>query len=814
MSVRLPQWIVNLFQASHERLIPYRGHISRDTVINHGNRIMGVCELHGLPFELASPALRNARALRLNTLLRTIADPSVEICFHLVHHRGASDPPQPRSTNPFVRKLMADYEATALQNMFTNRWFASIIIDPSYSAKKHIKDFLPFFRKGEQIGMSAEHGQVRHLEEIMHTITATLSDHKPQRLSTQDIPCADMEGETLPFTEIGTALRMIRTGRNVPVPHTWGSLGAAVYDEQVDVHPLMFDIGEGNDRYGAILAFLNYPAKPRVGMLNALMAAPYPFVISHSFKFQSLGALAAAYTIIVRQLKNSGSFASKLITGAENAIGEIEAMETAPGRHYFQLAVYAPSPVDLERYVADAKTKLSQSGGAVAKRERNVWFDGALETQYYAQLPGSTMLKPAPADISALDIASMVSLDDYPAGEKRGYWGASPIRLRTRAGTAWDLSTHDDDVGHFLGIGPNGTGKTVWGGVYMSAMEPVMGPHGIRLVIDKDDSNRLWIQASGGYHQRIRRNEPSGLAPLKAFKNTPATQAMLHGLYNFLIERDGRGPITNDEDTRLMRGISLQLQMPVDKRSMWGVRELLGYADRVNGAGARFERWCRGRSMGWLLDNEEQTINIGPGLHGVDFGDLLPKEGQIDDGTAEIAASVIAYNLKQFVDGRKIFCLFDECRFYIRVLGKLIEDFTLTGRKKELICGLLFQQPEHATESDIGSSLIAQMRRKYIFPSSGYVPANLAKLGLTKPAIRQVMGDMTIGNARRFLVWDEAPVIVDFDLTGMEQLDILSSRPQNVILFDRLVSDMPDEDRTAVIEEFHRGISAMKELAA
>ena len=87
-----------------------------------------------------------------------------------------------------------------------------------------------------------------------------------------------------------------------------------------------------------------------------------------------------------------------------------------------------------------------------------------------------------------------------------------------------------------------------------------MGNDGIRLVIDKDASNKLLIEACGGVHRSIRRNEASGLAPLVALQDSPRSLAFLHGLYAFLIQFDGRRPLTSEEDARLARGIARQLK--------------------------------------------------------------------------------------------------------------------------------------------------------------------------------------------------------------------------------------------------------------
>ena len=119
------------------------------------------------------------------------------------------------------------------------------------------------------------------------------------------------------------------------------------------------------------------------------------------------------------------------------------------------------------------------------------------------------------------------------------------------------------------------------------------------------------------------------------------------------------------------------------------------------------------------------------------------------------------------MDG-SIAAFFDECRFYMEPLKLMIDNFTLTGRKKELMCWLVAQQPEHFTDSPIGMSLVAQCRTKVIFPDANYDDDNLRKLKLSEPAIRQIKTDMTMGKGRRFLLWrNEEPVICEYDLTGL-----------------------------------------------
>jgi type IV secretion system protein VirB4 len=806
--MRIPEWLLRQMEADPKRFIPYAGHVTPETVLLCDNSALAVVHLHGLPFELVAMAARTARRDRINTLLRSLADADRTICLHMVRHLGASEPPQPVGGTPFVQGLMSAYNKAVFADgkVYRNDWFISIVIrQPPTSASRvrRLLDWLPF--RGPQ-ALSLSETTRQAVEDVVQIIMSTLVDYQPKRLGLAEV-ATEAEGVTLPVTEIGTALHLIRTAHLQSIPHTTGSLAAAIYTSPVVVNQRWFDLNlPGLTRYGAMLGFNNYPARPRIGMFNKFLSAPYPCVMSHSFRFRSTGAAVSAMRLIKQQMENSGDAAEDLSDGLKQAMNATASMRTASGLHVFGLAVYADNVVKLDQNVADASQRLSQFGAAAPTRELNVWYNGALESAYYLQLPGCSTFKPRPGTISTLDLADMASLDNFPTGAAKGYWGPSPIRFLTNGLTTYDLITHDEDVGHTGVYGRIGGGKTVLLGIVVAALEPVMGPDGIRLVIDKDQGNKLQVEACGGTYRTLLRNQPSGLAPLVAFVDSPRTRSFFHRLFTWLIQRDGRGSLTQDEDMRLMRGIARQLQMPPHLRSLDGVREFLGYADRENGAGARFERYCAGGSMGWLLDNREHSITVGAGLYGFDFTDLIPMEGQEDDGACSVAASVITHQLAGLMDGRKIACFCDESRFYMEPLKQMIEDYSLTGRKKELMLWLLAQQPEHHTDTAMGMSLVQQMRTKFIFPDASLDADTLQnKLKVSAAAVRMLKTEMTLGNARRFLLWrPNAPAICEFDLGALEQLSILSGRPGTIRLMDRVKTEIGGPPEAVMTEFYHR----------
>lgn len=799
----MPKWITRQIESKPEKYIPYAGHVEPDIGMTMDNSIFGMIHLHGLPFELLSRTTRNARMERINTLLRSLADTDLSLCINLVRHRGASAAPQPISKNEFVRGLMYGINATTVEGKsYRNDWFITAIVHPAASTVRAWGKWWPW-AKPQPLVMGRS--QRQRLQDVIQMIMSTLSEYEPTRLGIKEIP-TDIEGETLPITEIGTALHLIRTAILEPIPHTTGPLGSAIYTDPVTCGTRHFNLNKsGMKRVGAMVGLKNYPAKPRVGMFNALLSAPYPLVMSHSFRFRSQGATVTAMSLIQDQMESAGDKATDLSDGLTQAMNSVTSMKTASGMHHAGLAVYADNTLDLDTNVADASKRLMQFGGAVPIREMNVWYNGALESAYYLQLPGSPIFQPRPGDISTLDLACMASLDNYPLGHAEGYWGPSTLRLLTNGLTIYDLIQHVEDVGHTWLVGRTGSGKTALLGAIIAALDAVMGADGIRLVIDKDEGNRLLIEQCGGTYNCMRRNQESGLAPLVAFPNTPASRAFFHGLYTWLILRDGRRTLTGLEDTRLMRGIARQLRMPPAKRSMWGVREFLGYSDPENGAGARFEKWCAGGSMGWLLDNRQHVITLGAGLYGFDFTDLIPQEGVTDDGACSVAAAVITHQLAGLMDGRRIAAFFDESKFYMIPLKRMIDDYTITGRKKEVMCWLIAQQPDHFTSSDMGMSLIAQCRTKIIFPDANSDDDGLRKAKISEPAIAQLKGDMTLGNARRFLLWrPEAPAICEWDLTGLPQLSILSSKSKRINLMKKIEKENVGDTQEEILKKFYQ----------
>ena len=309
---------------------------------------------------------------------------------------------------------MDDYERVALEDLHSNLWIISVVVHPDRRAGSTLLTWLPG-AKTRPLG--ATERQLRCLEEaVVYLIESTLAEYQPRRLGTTEL-ATDVDGVTLPVTEMGWALHLIRTAIDQQIPHTFGPLSAAIYTEPVVFGPLAFNLNKpGFPRVGAMIGFSSLPRETPRGHvqpppLRPLLPGDDAYLPVQVVRRGRLRHAADPAADGERRYA-----ATDLMAGLNEAANQTASLKTATGRHLF----------------------------------------------YYAQLPGTPLFRPRPGDISTLDLADMASLDNFPTGQASGYWGRSFIRFKTNGLTAFDFISHDEDVGHTISVGPNGRGKTVY----------------------------------------------------------------------------------------------------------------------------------------------------------------------------------------------------------------------------------------------------------------------------------------------------------------------------------------------------------------
>lgn len=773
-------------ERSGEIYLPYVGHVSENAVLLRDGSVMAMGHVNGIAFELEDPDLRNARCRAFNTLFRNIADDNISVYTHMVRHSDVPLPPPRHFRSDFATRLGNAFESRVLAgNLFRNDHFFSLIVTPRNALGKMGSKLARWRKRPSDSGIAAG---LHVLEDLWHVVAGALEPYGMRRLGIREKNEAN-------FTEIGEALRLIMTCRWMPVPLVSGLLGASIYTDRVICGKRGLEIRTPSDSYvGSMFSFREYPAKTRPGMLNTLLATDFPVVLSQSFTFLTRAQAHSKLTLKSNQMINSGDKATTQIEELAEAEDALASNEFVMGSHHLSLAVYGDDLKQLADRSARARARLTDAGAVVVQESIG------MEAAYWSQLPGNFEWRTRPGAINSRNFAGFASFDNFPMGSTVGHWGNAVARFRTTGGTAFDYVPHVDDVGMTAIFGPIGRGKTTLMMFILAMLEQSMAERGGAVVFfDKDRGGELLVRATGGTYLVLRRGEPSGLAPLRGLDNSPASRDFLREWVVALIESDGRGSISPEENRRLERGISRQLSYEPSMRSLAGLREFLLHGPS-EGAGARLQRWCRGNALGWAFDGDVDAVRLDASITGFDMTHLLEYE--------EVCAPAAAYLLHRVgtvVDGRRFVMSCDEFRAYLLnpQFAAVVDKFLLTVRKNNGMLILATQQPEHVLESKLGASLVAQCMTKILYPSpTADRGAYIDGLKCTEQEFQAVREDMAIGKRKFLLKREMSSVICEFDLGDMREfVAVLSGRANTVRFAERLRREY-GEDPAEWLDQF------------
>ena len=780
-----------LFERSAAHYLPYIGHYpNANTVLMEDGSLLAIGRLSGVPHELAAASERNAAAKFLNSLWRQIANDTITLGIHLVRFRKPEQLPVPTFRNDFARRFDKAYREHILDEVFENAWFLSLIASrrqPMGNQKQSGREWgrvMAHFRGSKE---PDDPDRVIMLEDLWTTITRTLEGYNLRRLGIR-------EHDGLLFSEVAEALRLILYCQYLPVGLTDGPLGSAVYTDRVVFERRHYRLlHPGAVRYGALFGLREYMASTRPGMFgDALLPLRMPSVLSQSFGYLPRQQAIQRLVRKQNQMVGSSDRAYAQVADIDNALSEVAGSEVARGMHHLSLAIYADTYPELEQNAGEAQSALATAGAVVAQESLGI------EAAYFAQLPGNLDWRTRPGVISTRNLGHFADFGTFPEGAREGRWGQAIMRFRTVGHTAYDYIPHVDDVGMTAIFGKTGSGKTTWLMAVLAMFDQCIGDDGVIFFFDRDRGGELLVRAVGGTYVEIRAGEPSGLAPLRGLQNTPADREFLERWIKALIVLDGHGPLPAQDDARISRGVKAMMRMPIELRSLEGLRQFLSWRD-PQGAGTRLEKWCRGTAMGWAFDGEEDEIAIaarmisGIRMFGFDLTSIFD-----NDEVIAPAAQYLLYRISSVIDGRRAVVALDEAQAYLPHEGfrEFTDNFIRRGRKNNTVVFIGTQQPEDflGDGETFGTTIIEQCFTKIAFRND---TANedvwRGKLKYTEGEFRALSEDMLPGSRQCLLKRPDGSAILDFDLTPMRQfVAVLSGRQNTVRYAERLRQQTPD----------------------
>ena len=765
--------------AAHARFLPHVGHWTAGIAVHDDGAMSASYHLAGMAAELAGAQAIVAANLRDNQMDRNAADPRIELWDHFVRQDRQDMAALPAIPNWFAARFDAAYrDAQGAGSLYRNDLFLTVVMRPADTLRSGLGALFGASRGAP----SCDSHAVSEFEAVLGKMDPSLARYGAQRLSIRE------KGGVL-FSEIAEAMHLVLTGRWRPLGLTMGRLGHLILPERtVFGHREMQIVGEGEPLFAAVLSMKDYPARTSPVMFRPLRQVPFPITLTNSAWFRQK---AHALNTIDRRVKamQSGNDAGRSqILELQQDEDDVMSGRSVYVSHGFSAVVRASSLDELDRRVNQVQNLMSDAG-VTAIRETD-----ALLPAFYAQLPGNSGWRPRPGLVKSINAVAMAARHNVPRGQDKGRWGAPIINFRTTGDTEYGFHFHyqnrdvEDlvagDVGSFKMFGGTGSGKTALLGTL--SMLALRVPGARVVIVDKGLGLSVMVKALGGSYLPITYGRPTGFAPLRAYQNVPEDVGHLTRLLRSAILSDGSGDLSSDEDARLVRAIALQMAMPAHMRSIGGVAVMLGQRDK-DGAAARLRKWCKGERLGWLLDNDEDRVDLSARIAGIDPSALFE-----DEVACAALLADFFYRVRKLIDGNPIMLTVDEAwqlekveAFRDDMQGNLQEI-----RKKEGIIGLATQNVGTMLRSPNAENYRRQIPTTIFFGDDSASRADLVDgLGLTEAEFLAVTQELP-GLRRCFLLKrPSGSVLCRFDLGGMRgKLAVISARTKTYELMEKLIT--------------------------
>lgn len=797
-----------------ERHIPYTAQVADGVLRLQSGDYLQVYSLGGASFESADDTDLNNWHERLNVLWRNISSANVALWTHTVRRRvrmgpqslrlGAVPAAGPGLTDGFADALALKYERRLSgETLMANELYLSLIYRPAAGIASNLvsKALSRSQPQGSRLQLL---DALESCEKLGATVAASLARYEPERLGVETIG-EHHRSRLLEF------LGLLMNGEWQPMSLPRASVAEVLATSRPLFGTEALEYRTPTEtKVGAMLGIKEYPTPSTVGMYNALLSAPFPFVLTQSFAFLTKAAGQGLLQRQYNRMTNAGDFAISQAEELKDALDALTSNEFVMGDHHFSLQVMADAPessrgeadaVRLKRLnddVALARSLLADTGMTVARE------DLALEAAFWAQLPGNFRMRPRKAPVTSRNFSAMVPFHNYPAGRATGnHWGDALTMLVTSARSPYYFSLHASDpkdpdggsrkdTGHTLICGPTGSGKTVFIG-FLVAMLFRAGT--TQIIFDKDRGLEILVRALNGEYLPLKNGAPTGFNPLRL----PPTPANVEFLKIWLRALLGPKPLITREEADLDQALRGTLALDLSTRRL---SRLIEFTDptRPDGIHARLTRWCEsaGGDYAWVFDNQQDSVttrlSAGHSVVGFDVTEFLDHEV-----TRSPVTLYLFHLVRQLLDGRRLVCWMDE--FWRLLADPAFENFAKDGpktwRKLNGVMCLATQSASDVLQSPISRTIIEQTPTKIFFPNSDANAEDyIAGFGLTEREFQLIKEQLEPGS-RMFLVKQgHYSIVCQLDLKGFNaELSVISGRASAVERMHRLIAELGSDPK-------------------
>ncbi|WP_129778623.1 VirB4 family type IV secretion/conjugal transfer ATPase [Peristeroidobacter soli] len=772
--------------------IPYTAHVAPHVVRTEAGDYVQTMRLSGASFDTADDVDLNVRHERLNVLWRTIASPHLAVWTHVIRRAVSVEPPGEFPPG-FAAQLLDAYRRRVRGRLMCNELYVSLVYRPAAGRATGLATRL----------LKRTHGNGSALEltdsldqcaQLRRTVMEHLVAYDPELLGVVERDgrrfSTLLEFFTLLLDTEPRPVALPRAPLNEVLGTTRPIFGAEAIEYRMP----------SSTRVAGMLGIREYASPTSPGMFDALLAAPFPFLLTQSFTFLSR---VTAQGLLVRQhnqMRNAGDFAISQADALHVALDELSGGEWVMGDHHWSLQVLADlnadtADKDVARRLKPLNDRLAMATGMLVDTQFAVAReDLGMEAAWWSQLPGYFAMRPRKAPVSSRNFAAFASFDNYPIGRATGnHWGEAAALLVTPVGSPVHFSLHASDpratdggarrdIGHTLILGPTGSGKTVWIGFLLTMLTRFRTT---QIVIDKDRGLEILIRALGGSYAPLRNGVATGFNPLQ-LSPTPGNIDFLRQWLRVLVRRPDR-PLSAREESDLDHALRGVMALDPSTRRLSRVLEFLDVTD-AEGICARLASWCADTGEdAWVFDNPEDAFLPGLTGHavmGFDITDFL------DNVRVRTPITMYLFHLvRSLVGNGRVVCWADE--FSRQLDDEAFSEFAKNGlqtyRKLDAALVAAAQSPSNVLGSRIARTILEQTATKLFLPNPDATREDYTEgCSLTEREFLLVKFELRPGSC--LIKQGHHSVVCSLDLRGCtDELAVLSGRAATGTLMRELI---------------------------
>lgn len=795
---RLPREKIADSEYCSSNFLPYLSHWDNNTLFLEGNRLMSIVKVSGFSFETADDEDLESKVAIRNMLLKGMAAGGLSLYFHLVRRKHKPYP------DDYVSAEMPDGFASYLdqrwrdkyqdKRAFINELYISVVkkadVD-STSVEGFVKKIISGSQKSYwEEGMKEA---FENLGDAVGRIFNTLREYSPKILSTYKI------GHTLYSEPAEFLYRLSNFGEKQRIMYVPDDMRKFIVNTRMYFGKRAIEgkMQNGKSKFAGMVSLKEYGPKTWPGMFDGFLQLPFEFIMTQSFQFTNKQLAINSMQLQQNRMIQSEDKAVSQVIQISEALDKAMSGEIGFGKHHLSIMCMGDSLKELDNNLSIAAVELTNSGSIGVREKIN------MEPAYWAQMPGNYDYIARLATINTLNLASFVSLHNYPTGKEfNNFWGSAVTVLDTTSETPYYFNFHLRDVGHTTIIGPTGAGKTV----LMNFLCAQMQKFGCRLFFfDKDRGAEIFLRALNGIYTIIDPGKSCHFNPLQ-LDDTPQNRTFLLEWMSLLVSVHGE-PISAEDMALLERAIEGNYKLDKQDRRLSNIVPFLGLEGPGTLAG-RIAMWWGNGSHAPIFDNDSDNIDFTKSnIFGFEMAALLQDKSSL--------GPVLAYlfhRINMSLDGTRSMIVLDEAWALIDnpIFAPKIKDWLKVLRKLNTFVVFATQSVEDASKSSISDTLIQQTATQIFLPNLKATQVYRTAFMLTQREFDLVK--QTDPGSRYFLVKQgNDAVIARVDLSSMpDVISVLSGRVDTVIILDEVRAEYGD-DPEAWIPEFIRRVQSKKD---